>query len=382
MKIVFVSNYLNHHQLPVALEMQKSAIEYHFIATEPITQERLALGYEDMNSNYPWVVRAYDSLEEWKRAGQIIEEADVVIYGDAPKSLIKKRLKQKKIIFYYSERIYKKKCEWYKFPFRLVKNFFTINTRRNLYMLCASAYTALDYSKTFSFWNKTYKWGYFPEVKKYQDVIELISKKKKASILWVARFIDWKHPEVPVEIVHRLKNAGYPVQLNMIGNGIMQEPILNKIIELGLEDSVHILGSMSPEMVRMHMEQAEIFLFTSDRNEGWGAVLGEAMNSACAVVANHMVGSVPFLIKHNENGLIYKNGDLEDLYNKVTWLLDNPEQGKRLGVNAYKTMVEQWNPAIAANRFTDLYEDLKATGNCNRFQSGPCSRATRIEEKI
>ena len=382
MKIVFVSNYLNHHQLPVAIEMCKRAEEYHFIATQPISQERLSLGYVDMNSNYPWVIKAYESLEEWQKAETIIESADIVIFGAAPDRLIRKRLKQKKIVFYYSERIYKKKCEWYKWPLRLIKNFFKINRHKNSYMLCASAYTATDYAKTFSFWNKTYKWGYFVEVKKHRNIIELISKKKKGSILWVARFIDWKHPEIPIEIVDRLKKNGYAVQLNMIGNGIMQETISNKIRELGLEDSVHMLGSMSPEMVRTHMEQSEIFLFTSDRNEGWGAVLGEAMNSACAVVASHMIGATPFLIKNNENGLVYKDGNVEELYSKVKWLLDNPEQCMRLGKKAYETMTEQWNPEFATDRIISLYEDLKATGKCNRFQSGPCSRAERIEEKI
>ena len=49
------------------------------------------------------------------------------------------------------------------------------------------------------------------------------------------------------------------------------------------------------------MEKSEIFLFTSDKGEGWGAVLNESMNSACAVVASHAIGSVPFLLKDGEN---------------------------------------------------------------------------------
>jgi glycosyltransferase involved in cell wall biosynthesis len=61
---------------------------------------------------------------------------------------------------------------------------------------------------------------------------------------------------------------------------------------------------MAPEAVRDHMEAADIFLFTSDFNEGWGAVLNESMNSACAVVASHAIGSVPFLLKDGENGFI------------------------------------------------------------------------------
>ena len=65
MKIVFVSNFLNHHQLPVALEMDKlTEHHYTFVATERINQERLSLGYEDMNQSYPWVIRTYESREE------------------------------------------------------------------------------------------------------------------------------------------------------------------------------------------------------------------------------------------------------------------------------------------------------------------------------
>ena len=86
------------------------------------------------------------------------------------------------------------------------------------------------------------------------------------------------------------------------------------IREKKLEDCVHMLGAMSPDEVRKHMEQANIFLFTSDRNEGWGAVLNEAMNSGCAVVASHAIGSVPYLIKNGNNGYIYENeGQLHSL---------------------------------------------------------------------
>ena len=42
--------------------------------------------------------------------------------------------------------------------------------------------------------------------------------------------------------------------------------------------------------------------------DGWGAVANEAMNSACALVAGHMIGAVPYLIRQGENGLIYEDG--------------------------------------------------------------------------
>ena len=96
--------------------------------------------------------------------------------------------------------------------------------------------------------------------------------------------------------------------MELIGGGEMFNLISETISEKGLEQNVKLLGTMSPVEVRKRMEKASIFLFTSDQNEGWGVVLNEAMNSACAVVANQEIGAVPFLINHSENGfkMVYR----------------------------------------------------------------------------
>jgi len=64
------------------------------------------------------------------------------------------------------------------------------------------------------------------------------------------------------------------------------------------------------------------------------------MNSACAVVASHAIGSVPFLVEDGKNGLINKDGDTEDLYNKVKYFLEHPHERREMAKNAYRTMTE------------------------------------------
>lgn len=103
----------------------------------------------------------------------------------------------------------------------------------------------------------------------------------------------------------------------------MWEEINNQVIREDLSDCVTLTGPVNNLQVREHMQKANIYLFTSDYNEGWGAVLNEAMNSGCAIVASHAIGSVPFLINNNQNGLIYKNDDLEDLYIKVKLIIND-----------------------------------------------------------
>ncbi len=381
MKIVFASNFLNHHQLPLCNAfVEQTNGNFYFVATSPINIERLKFGYEDMNKKYPWVIRSYESKEEKERAWKEIFDADVVIMGSAPDGCLAKRLRKRKLTFRYSERLYRKKPKWYEMPARLVKNFFRFGRFTNLYMLSASAYTAYDYSRTFNFIDKCFKWGYFPEVKRYESINEVIDKKDKNSIIWVARFLSLKHPEKAIKLAQRLKAEGYNFTLKMIGNGALLEKAIEVVKEKNLEDCVKILGAMSPEQVRAHMEQSEIHIFTSDRNEGWGAVLNEAMNSGCVPVASKAIGSVPFLMENEKNGLIYEDSDFEDFYNKVKFLLDNPDKRKELGVKAYDTMIKEWNAENAVKKFIFLAEKILADGPINDvYEKGVMSKAELIK---
>lgn len=378
MTVLFLSNYFNHHQKPFSDAMFRLLGEnYHFVETEPMSAERKSLGWGGIT--YPsYVIRPEEAFTPETQA--MIDSADVVIIGSAPNSLVKNRIRKGKLVFRYSERPFKQGMEWKKYLPRLVLWNLRNPFWKPVYMLCASAYTASDYAKMGLFLGKCYKWGYFPETKQYEDVDKLIAAKRPNSILWVARFIDWKHPEIPLEIAHRLKQEGYNFTLNMIGNGELLESTRDQIASLGLSDCVHLLGSMSPEDVRKHMEQSQIFLFTSDRNEGWGAVLNESMNSACAVVASRAIGSVPFLIDDGVNGDIYEDGNIDDLYRKVKALLDDPARRVQKSKNAYATITEEWNAETAAERFIALASSILNNGKKDVFEVGVCSKTENIKD--
>lgn len=250
----------------------------------------------------------------------------------------------------------------------------------NLFMLCASAYTAGDFSMVGAYKEKCYKWGYFPEVNSY-DIDKLMDQKKQpvTQILWCGRFLSWKHPEKAIFLAKYLKDKGYNFQVNMIGTGEMEQEVKDAVNRNGLQDCVSMLGSMSPENVRKYMEQANIFLFTSDYNEGWGAVLNESMNSGCAVVASHAIGSVPFLLRHNKNGLIYKDENIKDFYSQVERLVDDGNLRDKLGRNAYLSLNKVWNAKVAAQNFIDLCQSL-LNGNERTVSDGPCSKAAPIKQ--
>ncbi|MDD7281532.1 MAG: glycosyltransferase [Erysipelotrichaceae bacterium] len=372
MKIDFISNYYNHHQSCLSQSFfQETCQQYNFVETSQMRKERVRLGY-GVNYKPSFITNINDFM---------LKKDAVVIAGSAPEKVIQKCIWNNNLLFRYSERPLKKELTIKEYFMKLIK-FHVINPSfKCIYMLCASAYTSSDYSKFFLFRNRCYKWGYFPETRYYQDLNKKLENKNKTRILWAGRFLDWKHPDDALIVASRLKRDGYSFQMDFIGTGELESNLRELIKEYELEDYVHLLGSMRPEQVRDEMEKSGIYLFTSDRQEGWGAVLNESMNSGCAVVASHLIGSVPYLIKNNQNGLVYKSGDVDMLYEKVKYLLDHPQEQKRLGKEAYKTIVTEWNAEVAAKRFINLAQHiLDGEKYPDLYESGPCSKAEIIKE--
>lgn len=377
MKIVFVSNYFNHHQRPLCEALLPLCDSFFFISTTEMREERKKLGYAFEEPAY--VIRAYvgDGAD---RAKQMLASADVVIRGSSVGELSKPVYYRGKTVFYYSERVYKRGCRRWLLPLRAVQFYFKYTWRQNSMLLCASGYAAYDFSLTRTFRGKCFRWGYFPETKRY-DIKKLIAQKDPQKILWCGRLIDWKHPDLAVETAARLRNAGVDFSMDIIGSGAMESALQKQIEENGLADRVKLLGSMPPQKTREHMERAGILLFTSDRQEGWGAVLNEAMNSGCAVVTSHAAGAAPYLIRNGENGMIIPSGDVDQLYRHVKTLLLHAGQQKTLGSAAYKTITELWNAETAAKRFCALAESaLNGNRSGTSYQDGPCSRAELLQD--
>lgn len=376
MRVAFFTNFINHHQVHVADELYKAlGSDYTFVATEEIPRSFKNSGYPDY-SDRPYLLKAY--LEENRvEAMRLAEEVDVLIIGSAPEVYVEKRLALNKLTFRYNERWFKDgyhhllspRALWYYY------NHHTKYRKHNLYMLCASAFTASDVAKVFAYPDKCFKWGYFTKVEEFDIEKNLIEKRgEKVRIMWCARFIAWKHPELPVILAKRLKDSGYSFVIDMFGSGEELENTKQLAKQLGVEDVVEFRGNVQNAEILQEMRKHDIFLFTSDRNEGWGAVLNEAMSSGCAVVASNEIGSVPFLVKDRENGTIFRSESIDSLYESVKYLIDNQQERERISRRAYETMLHMWSPANAAQRLLQLMNGLMNEQKVE-FLDGPCSKA-------
>lgn len=398
-KLVFLSNYLNHHQIPFCDAMYRLLEgSFAFIQTEAVEQERVRMGWKERNEK-PYLYLYYEEPETCRR---LMETCGVALFGGTDEeSYIRPRLESRRPVIRYTERLYKS-GQWRAVsPRGLLKKYqdHTRYRKESVYLLCAGAYVPSDFHIVHAYPGRMLKWGYFPETRHY-DVDKLMQEKDSETVrlLWAARMIDWKHPELPIKAAAYLKERGCRFHLDMVGGGELEDMVRKLIQTCNVENEVTLRGYCAPDEVRSLMEKSHIYLATSDRKEGWGAVVNEAMNSGCAVVGDHMMGAVPYLICHGRNGMIYRDGRENQLFRMTEELVRDRALCERLGRSALRTITEEWNAETAAERlvvFCTGQEFWKMPGRGQETEKaaaaadgkkrlplqGPCSAAPVISER-
>lgn len=390
MKIVFITNMMNHHQKPVADFLYKRlGDDYHFVTTMPIPKKFLEVGYKN-NDDCPYILPYYKK-ENKVLINRLVIEADAVIMGGThEEELINLRVKTGKLFLFYSERWHKRRRSYLALPLRYLNGYvyhrFTRFNHLNTYMLCASSFVPNDCKWAFAFKNKTYKWGYFPPFKEISinEVMDKRQVKDCVDVLYVARSLKLKHPELAIKAIQNLYLQGYKVKLTMVGGVFDGDKNSKKVFEYCKNqekltpDCITVLGAVENSKVRDLMLNSDIFVFTSDRNEGWGASLNEAMSSGCACVVSDAIGSSHFLINNEVNGLLFKNKRLSSLQLQIQRLLDDDMLRKKISFNGYYTILNEWRPEIAAQRLINLIYNLMR-GHDVDFETGPCSKAYPVK---
>lgn len=374
MKFVYLANAYGHISGPLCDKLHETLGDnFVFISTEELSEDRKKVG-SALERNFIIYLQGNE-----EKVQKLCDEADVLIYGHAPIKYIANRIKENKLTIYYSERLFKGNLLRFLNPITIkhIKDrYITPSKNSNFHLMCASSFAAHDFNLIGAFRNKMYKWGYQPTIIQ-KDIDTLLSQKPKDGLefIWVGRLVKLKHCDDAIKVIGELVNAGYNARMTIIGTGPEEQKLKNLASSLGLDANISFLGRCNIEKTRSLMDNANIFMFTSDLKEGWGVTLNECMNSGVACVASHLAGSTNFLTQDGKNALVYKSGDIKMLYEKVKRLIDNKDFRESIAREGYKTIYENWNPDKSYKRMLDFINELKEKGTCELFEDGPCSKA-------
>lgn len=380
MRIAFISNFINHHQLPFCNALHKRLGEdFIFIQTEPMEEERKSMGWSDSSGSVSYVKSLF-SEEEKALCLEWIENCDVLLAGWTSRTdLVIGRLESGKMTVRISERLYRE-GQWKAVSPRGLLAKYREHTKFRkypAYLLCAGAYVPSDFNLIKAYPGKMYRFGYFPETKKYH-LDKLFAMKDSAGtveIVFAGRFIPLKHPEYMIRLAADLAGEGDlipPFRIHMVGDGIMEESLKDMVKENNLQEKVIFYGFQSPEKVRAIMEKCHIHVFPSNELEGWGAVVNESMNSGCAVVGSAKAGAIPYLIKQWENGVAYPDNRYDMMKEAVRYLMLHESEREEMGYKAYHTIVDYWNADNVADTLLKMIDGWR-NGQDYSPSEGPLS---------
>ncbi|MFJ8119858.1 glycosyltransferase family 4 protein [Bacillus mycoides] len=141
----------------------------------------------------------------------------------------------------------------------------------------------------------------------------------------------------------------------ILGDGSEQLKLRNRIRSQNINQSkVKFIGRVANTGIKKWVTLADIYVQPS-LMEGCSISIIEAMACSTAIVASN-IGGNPDIVSHGKSGLLVKPMSSIQLRKAVSYLLNNPQICKKLGVMAKEKVENELNWVSLAEQITKIYE--------------------------
>jgi len=155
------------------------------------------------------------------------------------------------------------------------------------------------------------------------------------------------------EVVNKLPDA----KLLVVGGGRGYEGELIRLTEsLNLQENVVFVGKVPNDAIPEYYAAADVIAIPSSY-EGLPVVLLEAMGMGKPVVSTNVSG-MPDVIVDGETGFLIEKDNIEQLAEKIIYLLENNEARKEMGMSARKRAEEHFDWAKIAKQYEAIYRSF------------------------
>lgn len=144
-------------------------------------------------------------------------------------------------------------------------------------------------------------------------------------------------------------------ELDIYGGGTLLHSLKAQIDNLGLTDVIHLKGVTND--IDAALRTASFFVMPS-RFEGFPMVLVEAMCQGLPCVSYDCPNGPSDIIKDGYNGLLIENQNQSALVKGIEYMIDHPEERKRMGANAPDS-IAPYAPGKIAEKWVRLFNNLK-----------------------
>lgn len=133
---------------------------------------------------------------------------------------------------------------------------------------------------------------------------------------YVSHIIPQKGWRLFLEAIDKLRQKGYDVRGVVVGNGSEEEKLRAMLMEHSYQGVVSFWGGIPQQELPEVYNQFDLFVFPTLFFESFGLVGIEAMACGVPVVASDKGGPTEY-VKHETNGFLFEQGNIEDLVRQI-----------------------------------------------------------------
>jgi len=375
--LVYGNNIWTHHQLPITSELVKllGVDRFRMALFEEVHEDRRRMGWGESH-DCPWIIGPPQNEAQRVELVKQCLDADVMVYGSCPREILRARTSAGKLTLVSSERMLKKPYH----HLRMLNPRYSAGIRKyradvnhpNVHSLAIGHYAPEDLATIGAFGERVWRWGYFVDVNPAPPVT---APDRPIKILWVGRLLALKNVDVLLRAIAKIKHLPQFGGCDIVGDGPEKSRLMSLARRLNLTPELARFHPSVPfAEVRRLMQESDVYVLSSNRHEGWGAVSGEAMSEGCVLVANDRAGAARELIIEGETGFLYHNSNLEELASLLERLANDYPLRMKVRRQAWERMQTVWHPRVAAERLVSLCHGLLGMEKLPDFQEGPCSK--------
>ncbi len=177
-------------------------------------------------------------------------------------------------------------------------------------------------------------------------------------VLYAGNLVPNKGIDVLIRAMAVLRQQGTTCRLKILGEGPARPDLERLAGDVGVGDRVEWSTFVPQDRMPAEYGASTVTVLpTRGQAEGLGLVLVEALLAGSAVVGTP-AGGIPEVVQDGVTGLLARDGDPDDLADKIRRLLGDRELRDRLMAAGRGRAMETYSSAAAARRFLDLYHDL------------------------
>lgn len=138
--------------------------------------------------------------------------------------------------------------------------------------------------------------------------------------------------------------------------GIEQSQVQNVIEEVQPKQQIIFTSVLNHQQVLVHYKLMDVNILAS-KMDGFGLTLVEAMALGIPVVGSDF-GGIRSVIGENENGLLFENGNIQQLANCIRSVLNDEELRERLITNGKKAYLTRFNIDRTISDYEAYFQEL------------------------